>query len=65
MEFSSKYGIGDIVYLKTDMDQEMWLVINVTFAPGGYYYTLSQDNRTYTAYDIEINKERDLTIKFT
>lgn len=53
----TEYTFGDIVYLKTDLNQEQWIVTDIELRPKGLcVYTIACGSSTYTAYDFEISK---------
>lgn len=60
MIIQNKYDFGDTVYLKTDTDQNAWLVTGIKATPNDLIYILSQGTREYPAYDIELSKEKDV-----
>ena len=60
MEFKSKYGIGELVYLKTDLEQLERLITGVKFNANGIVYTLQQGVYESTHYEIEISYEKDV-----
>lgn len=60
---TSKHTFGDIVYIKTDLEQNKWMVVEVMFTPNDVMYHLSQGDRTVKCYDIEISDGIDETMK--
>ncbi|WP_437918574.1 hypothetical protein [Sphingobacterium sp. LRF_L2] len=60
MVFNSRFGFGDMVYLKTDITQDPWMVTQVRFALGSTIYLLARGSENYCAYDIELTDERDV-----
>ena len=59
MVINCAFEIGDIVYLKTDPEQNKRIVVGMFIYPGGIYYTLGFNDTTYNAYEIEISKHPD------
>lgn len=55
-----KFSIGDIVYLKTDVDQDPRMVTAMTLRQTGIIYELSIDSRTSWHIDLEISTEKNL-----
>jgi hypothetical protein len=61
MQFKSTYGLGDIVYLKTDPDQFERIVTEVAFkGDGGIIYNLNLGASQSCHYDIELSSKKDL-----
>lgn len=55
-----KYQIGQMVYLKTDIDQLERLVIKIQLMPNrGVMYMLSFGDKSEWYYDIEISADKD------
>lgn len=52
-----KYSIGDIVYLKTDIDQRVRIVTGVLIRANTYIYYLSSCTEETSHYDIEMSSE--------
>ncbi len=61
--FRSKFGIGDFVFLKTDINQDKWLVVQVRFCPDGTAYYLANGSVNYLAYEVELSEEEDKGLK--
>lgn len=60
----NKFELGQIVYLKTDPDQQARQVTNITVLPGpksgiALTYQLSHGHQASDHYEIEISTERD------
>ena len=56
-----KYKIGDIVYLKTDLDQVERIVTGITIRPNNSFsYCLAFDTIETWHYDIEMSTEKDI-----
>lgn len=58
--FKSEFGIGEIVYLKTDLEQLERLITCVNFRPSGVLYTLQQGTNETIHYEIEITNLKDV-----
>lgn len=61
-EFSSKYGLGDFVYIITDVAQDKYIVTGVFFTPIGVTYTIACGVNTHSLYEMEISSEKDNTL---
>ena len=55
------FDIGDIVYLKTDVDNLPYLVIGIMIRQHGVVYQLSQGAYVSNHYGFEISKEKVIT----
>ena len=53
------FEIGEIAFLRTDIDQRERLVTGVLIRPGGVMYELSYGSENSYHYDFEISKKRD------
>jgi len=54
----TEYTFGDLVYLKTDVSQEQWIITDIQIFPAGNcVYTLACGSTQHTAYDFEISRE--------
>ena len=52
------FTFGDLVYLKTDANQEQWMVTDIELRPNGVcIYTVACGSSTYTAYDFEMSND--------
>ncbi len=60
-----KYDFGDIVYLKTDSNQDRWLVTDIQFngGPNNIRYTIANGFMNYEAYELELSVEVDKSMK--
>jgi len=52
-----KPKIGDIVYLKTDIDKRPRIIIKYEVSPGGVYYQLGAGTELTWHYEIEFQSE--------
>jgi len=59
MTYESTYKIGQIVYLRTDRDQNEHIVTHVHFDCNGAYYTISHNGMDSCVYDIQISRVRN------
>lgn len=57
--FSTTYGLGDIVYLKTDPDQTERMIIQIALNGKGVSYELVCGTTSSWHYDIEISDNKD------
>lgn len=53
------FKIGEIVFLRTDIDQRERLVTSILIRPTGLMYKLSFGSKSSYHYDFEISKKRD------
>lgn len=60
MKIETKYSIGDIVFLITDIDQYPRMVTRLEIRPGSTMYCLVFGNTESWHYDIEIQIEKDV-----
>lgn len=59
----AEHNIGDVVYLKTDIDQHKRLVTGLYIRKNNTAYMLSFGSYESTHYDFEISKEIDFNLK--
>lgn len=57
--YTFKYQIGQVIYFKTDKDQNEYLLTGIVIDPYGHYYLLSNAGLEYKAYELEITSERN------
>lgn len=60
MIIETKYDIGDIVYLKTDINQKERMVTTIGITPGNHVYTLSCGDDSSEHYEIELSDTKDI-----
>lgn len=60
MMISAEYNIGDIVYVKTDTDQEPCIVTGINIRPGHLTYMLTRNDLTSCFYDFEITVTKNI-----
>jgi hypothetical protein len=60
MKYEAEYGLGDIVYLITDKEQDPYIIIQVSFRPDGVIYQLAKGSNSSWCYGIEMSRQRDL-----
>lgn len=59
MKIETKYDIGQVVYFRTDEQQEEYFITGIKIDPGQVSYVLSRNGLEVGAYDFEISKERN------
>lgn len=62
MVIDNKYDLGDLVYIKTDVDQRARLVTGITLRPFGMVYELSLSENTSNHFDFEMSSEKDFIL---
>lgn len=62
MVVDNKFEIGDLVYIKTDIDQRARLVTGITLRICGMVYELSLSENVSNHFDFEISSERDFVL---
>lgn len=60
MIIQSEYNFGDIVYLKTDKNQDKYIVVAVQADPTGIVYELACGSNKSFHHSIEISREKDV-----
>jgi hypothetical protein len=65
MFVESKYNIGDIIYLKTDVEQVPRMVVSIWIRPNGVTYEVVSGVTSSWHFDVELSTEIDLAIKNT
>jgi hypothetical protein len=63
MFIENNYNIGDIVYLKTDVDQHPRMILSIWVRPTGITYELGCGTASSYHFDLEISPEIDLQLK--
>ena len=59
MRIETKFDIGQVVYLRTDSEQDEYFVTGMVIRPGHVEYLLKANGMEYSAFDFEISKERN------
>lgn len=59
MKIETKYNYGDVVYFRTDIEQQQYIITGFSCRPGRILYILADAGNEYMAYDFEITKERN------
>lgn len=59
----NKYEIGQLVYLKTDVEQYQRIVTAITLRESGIIYELCQGEKVSSHYEFEINEQINIEIK--
>jgi len=62
MVIENKFNISDIVYLKTDREQEPHVLCSIEVTPGDLMYKIAIGTTTSSHYDFELTKEKQLVI---
>ena len=61
---NNNFDIGEIVYLKTDLEQLPRIIIAImTCADNGILYKLSQGESVTWQYEIELSREQDVALR--
>ena len=60
MTIVSDYSLGDIVYLKTDIDQKERIIVQMSIRPTGTMYELGCGENSSWHYEIEFGTSRDI-----
>lgn len=63
MMIETKYDLQQIVYLKTDPDQNKRMVIGISIKPHGVLYELGLGSHSSYHYEIEISEEANILVK--
>lgn len=54
----TQYTFGDTIYLKTDVNQEQWMVTDIFLHPNSVcVYSVVCGHTLHTAYEFEMSKE--------
>lgn len=59
----SQYTFGDIVYIKTDQDQNKIMVTELRFSQGQCLYTVSNNGMNSECYNYELTDKADENTK--
>lgn len=62
MLIDNKFNIGDVVYLRTDIEQDERIVTQLTVTIVGILYQLSCGTMVTNHYDVEIATEKVLQL---
>jgi hypothetical protein len=62
MVISAEFNIGDIVYIKTDLDQHPCIVTGINIRPGHLSYMLTRDDVTGNYYDFEVSVIKNVKV---
>lgn len=60
MRVDTKYELGEIVYLKTDPDQQGRMITQISLRPGHIFYELSCGSNSSWHFEVEFTTERDI-----
>ena len=58
-KFEAKYTNGDMVYVKTDLDQYERMITGVHFRPHGINYSVSFGDHETAHFEIELSSKKD------
>jgi hypothetical protein len=62
MTIANEHDLGDIVYLRTDPDQNILVVTAIAVTPGGLLYKLAIGTNESWHYGVEISREKDILL---
>jgi len=65
MLIETKFKIGDVVYLKTDIDQFKRIITGMIIRMNAIIYILSFETTESNHYDFEFTNEIDIVMKTT
>lgn len=60
MTISTKYDLGDIVFIKTDTEQYPKQIVQIKVDPNGVLYELQNGGFTSWHFDMEFTREKDI-----
>lgn len=63
MILENAFDIGDVIYLKTDVEQEARIVTSIIVGPAGLIYDVNCGTESSRHFDFEMTKERDMVTK--
>ena len=56
----TEYTFGDIVFLRTDVNQEQWIVTDIFLHPNNVcVYTIACGSSKHDAYDFELSRDQN------
>jgi hypothetical protein len=62
MHINNEYELGDIVYLRTDPDQNILVVTGILVTAGGLLYKLAIGTSESVHYGLELSREKDILL---
>lgn len=66
LEHKIEFMLGQLVYMKTDIDQEPVMVIGITLKPNNsVVYEISSGMKSSDAYGIELSAEKDVLLSIS
>lgn len=65
MIIDNKFNLGDSVYIKTDSEQKIRMVIGISIRPSGILYELNCGDRSSYHYQMEVSENKDILISTT
>lgn len=60
MKITSRYNLGDLVYLVTDPEKDRVMIIAITITPNGVIYTVSKGSEQFPCYEIEMSETKSV-----
>jgi hypothetical protein len=60
MLVDNKFQLGDIVYLKTDVDQKSRMITKISVSQQGLLYMVVCGTETTDHYEIELSEEKQV-----
>lgn len=64
MTIRNQFELGEIVYLKTDLDQHPRQIISITVSiDGGMFYKCVAGLETDIHFEAELSREKDMALK--
>lgn len=61
----TKFDLGQIVFIKTDKEQQPRMIIGITVRPTGLLYELNFGSNSSWHFEIEISDEKDILLTTT
>lgn len=62
--FLLEYDIGDLVYIKTELENNVWMIISIEIYPNNLFtYTMTCGTQVSRHYGIELTKDKDEKIR--
>lgn len=62
LQFEVEYDIGEMVYIKTDPDQNRAQVQGYAIDKNGLMYNVTKNGMELSVYDFELTKEKDVEL---
>jgi len=58
MIIDNEYEIGEMVYIKTDIDQYLCIITNILISKNEIIYFVTRNTETIRCYEFEITKNK-------